>query len=187
MNRAALTWLLASLLSISFIAPAEAAVHSSQPATAALPVAQDPAPRAWKRYRYEVDGFSAEFPGEPKTTPNDGNTGTRYFTSLENDNLAYFVERAELPADLDKTPEQIFDGYAGGAANGTKSEIKSQKPISLRSYPGREFILESDTLIMTFRLYLQGKTLYQVLVVATKELAPGAETKRFLDSFEILK
>jgi len=64
--------------------------------------------------------------------------------------------------------------------------MKSQKAISLRGYPGSEFILESDTLSFHFRLYLVGKKLYQVLAVATKDRVAGSEWNRFLDSFELL-
>jgi len=148
---------------------------------------QGPAGAVWKRFRYDADKFSVEFPAEPQAKPNDGNTGTRYFTSLENDSFAYFVEKAELPPDLKKTADEIFEGYVNGAAVGTNSKIKSQKPISLGSHPGREFVLESDTLVMQFRLYLLNKTLYQVLVVASKSMASRAEADRFLNSFEFLK
>ena len=128
--------------------------------------AQGPAGANWKRYRYAADKFSVEFPGEPQAKPNDNNTGTRYFTSLENDNFAYFVERAQLPADLDKTPEQIFEGYVNGAAGGTNSQVKNQRPISMCGDPGREFVLENEKMIMRFRLYLLEKTIYQVLVLS---------------------
>ncbi len=149
--------------------------------------AQGLAGAEWKRYRYDAEKFSVEFPAKPEAKANDSNTGTRYFTSLENDNFAYFVEKAELPADLKKTADEVFEGYVNGAAGGTNSKIKSQKPITLSGYPGREFVLESDTLIMQFRLYLLDKTLYQVLVVATKSMAARAETDRFLNSFEFIK
>lgn len=148
---------------------------------------QGPAGANWKRYSYAADNFTVEFPGEPQAKPNDSNTGTRYFTSMENDNFAYFVEKAELPADLNKTPDQIFEGYLGGAAKGTNSEVKSQKPISLNGHPGREFVLENDKMVLHFRLYLSGKTIYQVLVVASKSMASRAGTDRFFNSFALLK
>jgi hypothetical protein len=148
---------------------------------------QGPAGAVWKRFRYDADKFSVEFPAEPQAKATDSNTGTRYFTSLENDSFAYFVEKAELPADLKKTADEVFEGYVNGAAVGTNSKIKSQKPISLSGHPGREFVLESDTLVMQFRLYLLNKTLYQVLVVASKNMASRAEADRFLNSFEFLK
>ena len=141
----------------------------------------------WKRYRYAADGFSAEFPAEPKASPNDDHSGTRYSTSMENDNFAYFVEKAALPANLNKTPEQVFEGYANGAAGGTNSKIKSQKSISMGSHPGREFVLENDKVVMQFRLYLVGKNLYQVLVVASTSKASRAQTDRFLNSFDLIE
>ena len=177
-----LSLLLAAYLSLSSTGLALASQSGGKPAAPT----QGPAGADWKTYRYVEDNFSADFPAVPQAQPNDGKTGTRYFASLENENFAYFVEKAELP-DLNKTPEQLFEDYVNGAAKGTNSQIKSQKPISLKSYPGREFILESDAVIMHFRLYLIGKKLYQVLVVASKSMASRAETDRFLNSFALLK
>ncbi len=177
-----LSLFLAACLSLSSTGFVLASQSGGKPAAPA----QGPAGADWKTYKYVADNFSADFPAVPQAQPNDGKTGTRYFASLENENFAYFVEKAELP-DLNKTPEQLFEDYVNGAAKGTNSQIKSQKPISLKGYPGREFILESDTVIMQFRLYLTGKKLYQVLVVATKSMASRAETNRFLNSFELLK
>ena len=47
--------------------------------------------------------------------------------------------------------------------------------------------MENDKMILRFRLYLLDKTIYQVLVVATKSMASRAETDRFFNSFELLK
>jgi hypothetical protein len=185
MKRAAFFGLLASLFSLFLLLPAKAVVPQPQ-ITSGVPAAtQNPAARNWKRYHYDSDGFSVEFPAEPTATPNDNKSGTRYFVGIENDNLAYFAEVAQLSADLTKAPQQIFEDYAKGSAKGTKSEIKSQKAISLRGYPGSEFVLESDTLFLHFRLFLVGKKLYQVLAVASKDRVASSEWSRFLDSFEL--
>ncbi|MFI5104477.1 MAG: hypothetical protein ACHP79_06105 [Terriglobales bacterium] len=187
MKRAVSLWLVCIFFSVCFFLPAQATTQPSGTAATTASATQDPAPRAWKRYRYEADGFSTEFPAEPKSTPNDDKSGTRYFTSIENDNIAYFAEVAQLPADLDKTPQAIFEDYAKGSAGATKSEIKSQKPISFHGNTGSEFLLENDTMFLRFRLILVGKKLYQLLVVATKDLMPGAEADRFLDAFQLIK
>ena len=42
-------------------------------------------------------------------------------------------------------------------------------------------------MFLRFRLILVGKKLYQLLVVATKDLMPGAEADRFLDAFQLIK
>jgi hypothetical protein len=140
----------------------------------------------WKRYRYNVDGFTVEFPAEPHTAQHDSKTGTRYFASLDNGNLAYFVEAAVLPADLNKSSMQLFDDYISGAAKGTKSQIKYSKDISLHGNPGREATLENETLVLQFRLYVVQHKLYQVLVVAMKDQADSAETEHFQSSFDLL-
>ena len=140
----------------------------------------------WKRYRYNVDGFTVEFPAEPQTQPNDSKTGTRYVASLDNGNLAYFVEAAVLPANLNKSSLQVFDDYINGVIKGTRSQVKYSKDISLHGNPGREFTLENETLVFQFRLYIVQNKLYQVLVVAMKDQADSAEAERFHSSFDLL-
>ena len=138
----------------------------------------------WKRYRFDADKFSAEYPGEPKLSKKGTQTG--YMLSLENDNFAYYVQKADYP-DLNKTSEQFFDDYARGAAQSMKTEPRNQRSISLSGYPGREFTSENERSICKVRLYLVGKTSYAVMVYATKSMASRAETDRFLDSFEFIK
>jgi hypothetical protein len=140
----------------------------------------------WKRYRYDADGFTAEFPTEPQAKANESKTGTRYFSQLENGNLAYFVESALLPANLNKTSQQIFDDYVKGAANGVKGQVRGSSDVSLGGNPGREFTIENDTMVLRVRLYLVQRRLYQILVVGTKALINSAETERFQSSFELL-
>jgi|SRR5712671_5775546 len=106
MKRATLSGLLASLFSVFFFLPAKAVVPQPQITSGTPAATQSPTPRNWKRYHYDSDGFSVEFPAEPKATTNDNKSGTRYFTGMENDNLAYFAEVAQLPADLTKGTQQ---------------------------------------------------------------------------------
>jgi len=146
-----------------------------------------PSPKQWKRYHYEADGFAIAFPAPPQASPDPGNSGTRYVVSAENDNVAYIAAMAVLPDTLNKTTEKLFDDYVGGASKGTKSEVRSQKAISVGGYAGREILLESDTMFLDVRLILVGKRLYQLEGVATKAYRPGAEIGRFFESFELLK
>ncbi|HWG49896.1 MAG TPA: hypothetical protein VN669_09405 [Candidatus Acidoferrales bacterium] len=142
--------------------------------------------RNWKHYRYDADGFTAEFPTEPQAKENDSKTGTRYFSQLENGNLAYFVEVALLPANLNKTSQQIFDDYRQGSAKAVKGQVKAVNDVSLAGNPGREFTIENDTMVLRVRLYVVQRRLYQILVVGTKDLINSAETERFQSSFQLL-
>ena len=142
--------------------------------------------RNWKHYRYDADGFTAEFPTEPQAKENDSKTGTRYFSQLENGNLAYFVEVALLPANLNKTSQQIFDDYSQGSAKEVKGQVKAVSDVSLAGNPGREFTIENDTMVLRVRLYVVQRRLYQILVVGTKDLINSAETERFQNSFQLL-
>lgn len=183
MKRSLLLKFLCALL-LASVLPAKAWQTGPSSSPAVKPSTADA--HNWKRYRYDVDGFAVEFPAEPKATANDSKTGTRYVVGLDNGNLAYLVEAAALPANLNKSSQQVLDDYVDGAAKGTKSQVKYSSAITLHGNPGREFTLENDTLILRFNIYLVQKTLYQVLVVATKELAATTEAARFQNSFELL-
>jgi hypothetical protein len=141
----------------------------------------------WKRYRYDVDGFTVEFPAEPYTKPNNRRTGTRYVVSLDNNKIAYMVEASALPADLNKNSQQVLEDYLHGTVKGSKGQVKDSHPITLHGNPGREFILENETMIFRGRVYVVRKTLYQVLIASTRELAGGTEAERFQNSFDLLK
>jgi hypothetical protein len=176
----------AIFVALSFAFVTTSTECKAQSAAVQVSERQSQDPHNWKRYRYDVDGFTAEFPAEPKTKENDSKTGTRYFSALDNGNLAYFVEAALLPDNLHKTSQQIFDDYLQGAAKGVKAQVKSSSDVSLAGNPGREFTLENDTLVLRVRLYLVQRKLYQILVVGTRDLIAGAETERFQSSFELL-
>ena len=141
----------------------------------------------WKRYRYDVDGFTIEFPAEPQAQPNDSKTGTRYIAALDNGNVVYLVEAAVLPSDLNKSSQQVLDDYVQGTARGIKGQLKESHPITLRGNPGRDFTLENERIILRGRVYLVQRTLYQLVAAATKELAAGTEAERFQNSFELVK
>lgn len=141
----------------------------------------------WRRYHYDADGFTVEFPAEPQTKANGRRTGTRYIVALDNNKLAYLVEASALPSDSKKNSQQVLDDYLHGTVKGTKGQVKDSHAVTLRGNPGREFMLENDTMIFRGRVYLVQKTLYQVVVASTKDLAGVAEAERFQNSFDLLK
>jgi hypothetical protein len=186
MRRFLLMFLWSLCVAVICIFPGGCTESIAQSGTAQAGPTQARDPHNWKLYRYDADGFAAEFPSEPKTTVNDSKTGTRYYSSLNNGNLAYFVEIAVLPSDLNKTSQQVFDDYVRGAANATKSQLKSSNAITLSGNPGREFTLENDKLVLQVRLYLVQKRLYQVLVAVTRDMIGAAETDHFRRGFQLL-
>lgn len=79
-------------------------------------------------------------------------------------------------------PQSVLATTRDGAVNG--KTLLSDKVISLNGVPGREFTAKDDTWNYTVRQYLQGKRLYQLIVVSTTS-HPATQTPAFLDSFRI--
>jgi hypothetical protein len=153
-------------------------------AQAGQPAAQE---KHWKTYTYDTDGFAADFPAEPTSAQNPSKTGIRYVSSLEEGNLAYFVEVAELPANLQKSTKQVFDDYIDGAAKGMSATVKEQHDISQAGYPGREVVMEAKGLTVHLQLILVGRKLYQVLAIAANDRLDRLQHDRFFQGFHLLK
>jgi hypothetical protein len=70
------------------------------------------------------------------------------------------------------------DGAVGGKT------LLSDTAISLNGIPGREFTAKDDTWNYTVRQYLNGKRLYQMIVVSNSA-NPATQISDFMTSFKI--
>ena len=135
--------------------------------------------------------FSVTFPGgNPKLdsqkvdlTGGGSTTLYQFWTELENNNISYMLMYNDYSSDYaNGDPQSVLATTRDGAVNG--KTLLSDKAISLNGVPGREFKAKDDTWNYTVRQYLQGKRLYQLIVVSKPEY-PANQTSAFLDSFRI--
>jgi hypothetical protein len=135
--------------------------------------------------------FTVAFPGgAPKldteaTNLKDGSTSTLYefWTELENHNVSYMLMYNDYAADYASgDPQTLLARTRDGAVAG--KTLLSDMVISLNGVPGREFTAKDDSWNYTLRQFLQGKRLYQLIVVSTTA-HPATQTSAFLDSFKI--
>lgn len=136
--------------------------------------------------------FTVQFPaGEVKqdTQPvslQDGASSTLYEFWVEADggNISYMVMYNDYP------PNAANDGAANvlmrtrdGAIKG--KTLTSDVAIDLHGTPGRAFTCSDDKWDYSVRQFLNGKRLYQLIVVSAKD-HPAALTTQFMNSFSIL-
>ncbi len=115
----------------------------------------------------------------------DGGTSTLYefWTELEDRNVSYMLMYNDYSADYaNGNPQTVLAGTRDGAVAG--KTLLSDMVISLNGVPGREFTAKDDNLNYSLRQFLQGKRLYQLIVVSSPS-HPATQTSAFLDLFRI--
>jgi len=137
-------------------------------------------------------GWTASFPGEPKSqTQNQmGITLTMY--AVEERNGAYLVSVNQLPENIpdDQVQARLKDAR-DGAINASGAKLISDKPLKLDGkYPGIELrasITKPIDGIIRQRIYLVGKTMYQIMVLGKESLTDSDHSTKFLDSLTLTK
>jgi len=137
--------------------------------------------------RFTVNFPQAEVKQESETINlKGGGSSTLYefFVELAENNVSYMVMYNDYPGDYANGDPQTVLATTRDGAVGTKT-LLSDIAISLNGVPGREFTAKDDTWNYTVRQYLQGKRLYQLIVVSNSS-HPATQTSEFLSSFKIL-
>jgi hypothetical protein len=89
----------------------------------------------------------------------------------------------DYPANNAKDGADSALGRARDYAAKNKT-LLSDMAIDLNGVPGREFTAKDDTWNYTVRLYLNGKRLYQLIVVSNTA-NPATQISEFMNSFKI--
>lgn len=135
--------------------------------------------------------FTVTFPGgSPKLNTETidlkgGGKSTLYefWTDVENGNISYMAMYNDYSADYaNGDPQTVLAQVRDGAIKG--KTLVSDMAISLNGVPGREFTTKDDNWNYTVRQFLQGKRLYQLIVVSSSA-HPATQTSEFLTSFTI--
>ncbi len=137
----------------------------------------------WKTYTYAEEGFSASFPSEPKKTTAKGTVVIAASVPVEGGAIQYSVRVGEgVDKELAKLTFDTISKQFG-------DKVKSQKDIELKGGAGREMVIEMEVkdkvVVITQRLFIVNKHLYQVMVAVPKSKQEEAQSKKFLDSFKL--
>ncbi len=142
-------------------------------------------------YSSDVGRFSVQFPGgevkhdTQSITLQGSDTSTLYefWSESADGNVSYMVMYNDYPAAYaNDGSDAVLARTRDGAVKG--KTLVSDMAISLNGVPGREFTCKDDTWNFTVRQFINGKRLYQLIIVSKSD-HPATQTSEFLDSFKI--
>jgi hypothetical protein len=190
--------LLAALAALSL---APACATTSQPPQASMTITEEPstpgapaapaeAPASLLQPLETGEGFAVRMPAGPQVLRNTvklpaGEVATTAW-SKNVDGVLYSVSIADYPkALLSATkPVTFLDEGKQGLVKQLKGTLQEEQDITLGEYPGKAFVVSSDSGQMKARNYLVGNRLYTLLVLFNAGIgAPEADA--FLSSLQL--
>jgi hypothetical protein len=186
---------------------ATGAIAVRPPLAAAIPAAEinrqpeaaTPLRLAQRSFVSEAGRFAIVAPGTltESVQPVDlGFTTVDMYTYAVEYNDSYWaVHYNDYPPEImtDADPAVVLDAATAAMADELGGTIVADEPLTLEGYPGREIVVETDSLdgslplAIKVRLYLVGNRFYQVMVgypqAATNQMTA---IDNYLESFELL-
>jgi hypothetical protein len=153
--------------------------------------AVDAAAQTWNEYRPEKGGFRIEMPGAPRTNivpiPVGGDeTVPMTEAVVEAGKFSYLVSWVEYPDRLSRAfpAEQVLDRVRDGmAADGM---LRGEKTLAGGNSAGREFLVIQANSNAAVRIWWSVSRLYQLTVTGGPGIEAQPDTRRFLDSFNLV-
>lgn len=149
--------------------------------------------QAWTDYRSEAGNFHVELPGTPTLNTASvpiGNNETAPATEavLRTRGATYQAVYIVYPPRISgaASADLMLDTFRNNMASGTT--WRGETKLTLGRFPGREFTLvTSDKFHSAVRLYWIRGRLYQLLVTGTPGVEARPDTRKFFESFALLK
>lgn len=149
------------------------------------------APKNWITFASDAGGFSVLMPGPDvpvdKAETSTGASGP-YTTHL-------FIQRSDkgpfLVGWVDYAPSMRLNVQGELAANrdnfvkGIKAKVTYEKPITLGTNLGIEFIAEAEGVTFKSRVYIVGRRPYMLVAGTYSGMNDAANVEKFLDSFKL--
>ena len=148
----------------------------------------------WKPFSPPGGNFVVTMPPNPveeKPKQVTGYEETKYRIVSAMSNLAGLaIGYSDQPSAgvFQKDPNKILDAVMKAAVESRAGELISQKPIKLKSYPGREFTFSvKGGFTERHRIYVANKRLYSLMIITGSKGLDSPEATTFFDSFDIVK
>ena len=162
---------------------------------------EPPEPR-WSEFRPPDNAFSATMPGKPLIVDGDrfalpgwGLQCYRAGAGAADDNNAellaagYVVASGKPPATIaaDFVDDDWFDAAKKALADGTGGAVKSEKTVSLQSYPGREYVVElpDGATTRVVRIFRAQRSAFYLAVEGAFLTGDARNVRQFFDKFQI--
>ncbi len=153
-------------------------------------------PEGWETVAPEKAGFTVQMPvnsyqTRQKVQSDDGNVEVVIVQSGLN-KIAYMVTYVDVADSSAGTPTALLEGTRDVVIASSKGRLISDKRITLKKNPGREFRAsvpigdDKKAGIMKARIYLVGHRVYQVMAIAPKDEAGSKAIEGFFASFKIV-
>ncbi|MBI2947152.1 MAG: hypothetical protein HYY23_05865 [Verrucomicrobia bacterium] len=147
----------------------------------------------WKTFSPPGGNFSITMPPNPVEESPKTSTGfeakTYRIVSAMSILAGLAVGYSDPPANAAvlKDPKKILDAVQKQALSDLRGELISEKPITHKNYPGREFLASvKGGYTVRQRIFLANKRMYSLMVIAGSKGLESPEAQTFFDSFQIL-
>ena len=153
-------------------------------------------------YLYETKEYKLHFPGKPveETRTINYDFGELKLTAhifqvgdtSSYDNLLFGILETEYPESVIQftnkaSLDTFFSKSIDGAVAQVHGKLISKKNITKGKFPGREINIDygEGQLVITMRLYLVNKMMYQLQTISKPSKTPNKLTDKFMDSFTL--
>ncbi len=149
----------------------------------------------WRVFTSKEGGFAVALPGSPSETKQRVRTATGhldvYLYVVEGpDDAAYVVSYSDLPPEDVKAgaEQKRLDFAREGAIDNARGKLRSEKPITVDGFPGRDLLIETDKdLAIRMRIVVARRRLYQAMAMGTGRFIQSKDAAQFLDSLRLEK
>ena len=149
--------------------------------------------QGWADYRNEEGNFHVEMPGAPKLNTADIPIGNKETAPMKEAvvgtrGATYQVSYIVYPPRISSaaSADVMLDTFRNNMSTGRS--YRNETKLTLGRFSGREFtVVESPTRNIAVRIYwIRGK-LYQLMVTGTPGIEAKPDTRKFFDSFGLIK
>ncbi|MCA0246298.1 MAG: hypothetical protein LCH93_06730 [Proteobacteria bacterium] len=159
----------------------------------AAAVAQTYNPTRWIEYKPNGGRYRVEMPAIPKTGTVSVPTGAGTTVPMMEattvvDGVAYVASYVDYPASVTRNAaaDAILTQVRNGAAAG--NSWRDEKKLQLGRSEGRQFtVVQAGGNVSVARIYWVRGRLYQLVVEGPPGIEQAADTRRFLESFNLVK
>ena len=153
-------------------------------------------PAPWEKFSSPEGRFSVLMPAPRQASSREVDTPFGKLTVYVYDassSLGYFtVTYVDYPVAAKDAAhaEEVLDGVRDGVMEGIKGKLTSEKKISIKSHPAREFTatgkVQEVDVVFTWRICLAERRLYQLAVGTQAKDAGHPDVAKFLTSFDLI-
>ena len=149
--------------------------------------------QGWADYRNEEGNFHVEMPGAPKLNTADIPIGNKETAPMKEAvagarGATYQVSYIVYPPRISSaaSADVMLDTFRNNMSTG--HSYRNETKLTLGRFSGREFtVVESPTRNIAVRIYwIRGK-LYQLMVTGAPGIEAKPDTRKFFDSFGLIK